>query len=390
MPKLTYQFVNTVTETGRYFDSGTNLHLLVKNGSNGPRKYWIFRFTCQGKRRDKSFGSFPAVSLSRARNLAIDAKAELNKGNFLSESEEVLARDGLTFHQFTLDWIETNKGQWSSQKHYRQWISTMKQYVFPKFGEVLLKDIGTENVLEVLKPIWRSKTETATRIRERIERILSAAIARELKEGPNPASWNGHLQFLLPAPTKIKEVKHHASVPYAEVPNFYRWLSSKPSVSSEALRFLILTAARTSEVTGARWGEVEENVWTIPDLRMKSRRAHRIPLSKSALCLLDKLRQDAKSSGFIFDRNGCPLSNMAMLQLLKRMGREETVHGFRSSFRIWAAEKSGFSSDAAEISLAHVTGSSIERAYMRSDLLDLRRDLMEEWAKYVTGEDHDE
>ena len=390
MPKLTYQFVNTVTETGRYFDSGTNLHLLVKDGLNGPRKYWIFRFTCQGKRRDKSFGSFPAVSLSRARNLAIDAKAKLNKGDFLSASEDVQERESWTFRQFTLDWIETNKGQWSNQKHYRQWISTMKQYVFPKFGELPLEDIDTEDVLEVLKPIWRSKTETATRIRERIERILSAAIVRELKEGPNPASWNGHLQFLLPAPTKIKEVKHHASVPYAEVPNFYRWLSSKPSVSSEALRFLILTAARTNEVTGARWEEVEKNVWTIPASRMKARRTHRIPLSRAAQSLLANRQNGSGRRNYVFERKNRALSNMAMLQLLKRMGREETVHGFRSSFRIWAAEKSGFSSDAAEISLAHVTGSSIERAYMRSDLLDLRRDLMEEWAKYVTGEDHDE
>lgn len=242
--------------------------------------------------------------------------------------------------------------------------------------------------MRILKPIWTKKTETASRVRERVERILNAAIAGGLRQDRNPASWRGHLQFLLPPPSKVKAIKHHASVPYAEVPRFYAKLRANSSVSATALRFLVLTAARTGEVIGSKWSEIHDDLWVIPPERMKSRRLHRVPLSSSALDLLDELQTSQETDELVFSSGGRGLSNMAMLQLLRRIEAGKTVHGFRSSFRIWAAEKSGFSSDAAELALAHVSGSIIERTYMRSDLLDLRRELMEAWAGHVSGEVH--
>jgi integrase len=386
MTKLTHQFVNNVTEPGRYFDGGNNLHLLVRKGESGPRKYFCSRVTVNGRRLDRSLGTFPVVSLSEARKRAIELIAKINSGESIDDDRTNRQKEPTTFSNFASDWIELNKSQWSSDKHYRQWTSTLEQYVYPIIGGKKLDDISTKDVMRILKPIWTKKTETASRVRERIERILNAAIAGGLRQDRNPASWRGHLQFLLPPPSKVKSIKHHASVPYAEVPQFYAKLMANSSLSATSLRFLVLTAARTSEVIGCRWSEIKNDTWVIPPERMKSRRLHRVPLSSSALDLLDEVQTSQQANELVFSSGGRGLSNMAMLQLLRRIEAGKTVHGFRSSFRIWAAEKSGCSSDAAELALAHVSGSVIERTYMRSDLLDLRRELMEAWARFVTGQ----
>ena len=386
MQKLSHQFVNNVTKPGRYFDAGNNLHLLVRSGKAGPKKYWIARVTLKGKRKDLSLGIFPNVSLAEARILAIDLKAKLNNGSYQFRVCKSGIEKETTFEAYARDWIELNRTQWSNTKHYGQWISTMETYVFPILGGKSLNNIDTNDLMAILKPIWTTRTESATRIRERVERILNAAIAGGLRAGPNPANWRGHLEFLLPAPSKIKTVKHHASVPYSEMPELYQALVRSKACSARPLRFLILTAARTGEVLGCRWEELKGNIWTIPKERMKSRRPHRVPLSVAAHRLISEQQDTSGKTGFVFSNQNRPLSNMAMLKLLRTHKPGKTVHGFRSSFRIWAAEKSGCSSDAAEMSLAHVSGSVIERTYMRSDLLDLRRELMKEWALYVTGE----
>jgi integrase len=387
MKKLNHQLVNNVTKPGRYFDGGNNLHLLVRKSESGPRKYFYLRVTRNGRRIDRSVGTFPEVSLSEARKLAIELMAKINSGEPIDDDDRTNElKKPTTFTDFASDWIELNKSQWSNDKHYRQWASTLEQYVYPIIGGKKLDDISTEDVMRILKPIWTKKTETASRIRERIERILNAAIAGGLRQDRNPASWRGHLQFLLPPPSKVKAIKHHASVPYAEVPRFYAKLRANSSLSATALRFLVLTAARTGEVIGCKWSEIENDTWVIPPERMKSRRLHRVPLSSSALDLLDEVQTSQKINELVFSFGSRGLSNMAMLQLLRRIEAGKTVHGFRSSFRIWAAEKSGCSSEAAELALAHVSGSVIERTYMRSDLLDLRRELMEAWARFVTGQ----
>ncbi len=389
MKKLTHQFVSNVKKPGRYFDQGNNLHLLVRKGKSGPKKYFNVRATLNGRRIDRSLGTFPEVPLSEARKLATELMAKINSGEPIDGYRPDELDKSTTFIDFASDWIELNKGQWSSRKHYRQWISTMEQYVYPIIGGKKLDDICTDDVMRILKPIWTKKTETASRVRERIERVLNAAIAGGLRQDRNPASWKGHLQFLLPPPSKVKAIKHHASVPFAEVPRLYAKLRTNSAMSAISLRFLILTAARTGEVIGCRWDEIQHDTWVIPPERMKSRRTHRVPLSSTARDLLHELQASQETDELVFSSGGRGLSNMAMLQLLRRIEAGKTVHGFRSSFRIWAAEKSGCSSDAAELALAHVSGSVIERTYMRSDLLDLRRELMEAWANYVTGQAND-
>ena len=380
MKNLTREFVASELKPGRYFDGGSGLHLLIRSGVRGPRKYWMFRFTHQGKRMEKSLGIFPSVSLSHARKASIAMRADLNASKF--SSEESSTKERVTFRSFALEWIELNKVQWTNQKHYLQWLSTLETYCFPIIGEKNINLVDVDDLLGILGPIWNTKTESATRIRERVERILAAAIVRGLREGPNPAAWSGHLEFLLPKPSKIRQVRHHSSIPYQELPRLYRTISKSSAISSFALRFLILTAGRTGEVVGARWSEFSDDTWVLPPSRMKARREHRVPLSTAARKIL-KVQYEAASGEYVFQINGQSLSNMAMLQFLKRINPRVTVHGFRSSFRVWAAEASDCSSDLAKQALAHSVGSQLDRAYQRSELLEQRRGLMEEWAQYI-------
>ena len=385
MKKLSHKFVANVSKTGRYFDGGTGLHLLVRHGASGPRKYWVFRFTHDGKRHDKSLGIFPLVALTEARKGTTAFRADLNNGVVpvvTSPPERLDSEENVTFRAYAHEWIELNKLQWTNQKHYLQWLTSLETYCFPVIGTKSIDEVDVEDLLRILGPIWSTKTETATRIRERVERILAAAIVRGVRHGPNPAAWRGHLEFLLPKPSKIRQVRHHSSVPYQELPALYAVLTRSTAVSACALRFLIVTAGRTGEVVGTRWDELSDDTWVLPASRMKGRREHRVALSSEAKKIL--LSRSAVANGdYVFHRDGRPLSNMAMLQFLKRLNQDVTVHGFRSSFRVWAAEVSGCSSDLAEQALAHSVGSQLERAYQRSDLLEQRRSLMEAWARYI-------
>lgn len=286
--------------------------------------------------------------------------------------------------------IEAKRPSWRNAKHAAQWLTTLQNYAFPVFGHLPVKDVDVGLILKVLKPIWATKNSTAGRVRERIEAVLDAAKAEGLREGDNPARWKGHLEYKLAKPSKVQPVKHHAALPYAEVPAFMSELRTHQGMAALALELLILTATRTSETIGARWEEfdLEARRWTIPATRIKAGKVHQIPLSEPALALLRQVRQ-LKVGIFAFPglRPGKPLSNMAMLKLLDRMGRRYhiTTHGFRSTFRDWAAEQTGHSREAVEMALAHSIENKVEAAYRRGDLFEKRRLLMYDWGNYCNG-----
>jgi integrase len=293
-----------------------------------------------------------------------------------------------TFKQCAEAYINAHRAGWRNDKHAAQWSATLSTYAYPKVGALPVQAIDTALVLKVLEPIWATKPETAGRLRGRLENVLDFAKARGYREGENPARWRGHLDNLLPALSKVRQVEHHAALPYTELSDFLTRLREQEGTSARALEFAILTAARTGEVIGARWSEVNlrEKTWTIPAERMKARREHRVPLSSRALSILTEMQAARESDeSFVFPggKPGKPLSNMAFLMLLRRMDRADlTAHGFRSSFRDWAAERTNFPSEVAEMALAHVVSSKVEAAYRRGDLFEKRRGLIEAWAKF--------
>lgn len=299
------------------------------------------------------------------------------------DAERLEAAKAVTFDQAAERFIAGHEAGWKNPKHRQQWRNTLATYVSPVIGALPVQDIDTDLVMKVLEPIWTKKPETAGRVRGRIESILDWAKAHKLRAGENPAQWRGHLDQLLPKKSKVRKPKHHAAMSYAEVPGFMDALAKRPSISAKALAFTILTAARTGEVIGAKWSEFDLKgaVWTIPEDRMKAGKEHRVPLAKGALAILGDLPH---GGGFVFARDGRPLSNMAMLKMLALMNRDDdlTVHGFRSSFRDWAAERTNFARELAEAALAHAVGDETERAYQRGDLFEKRRRLMAKWADY--------
>jgi len=281
-------------------------------------------------------------------------------------------------------YIAGQEPAWRNAKHRGQWRSTLQAYAFPTLRELVVAEIDTSHVLRCLEPIWGSKPETAKRLRGRIEAILDWAAVRGYRDRDNPARWRGHLDKLLPAPSKVRAVRHHPAMPWAEVPVFMAELRSRAELAARALELTILAALRTSEVVLARWSEFDfaQEVWTIPATRMKAKRDHRVPLSSRARDLLSALPQDGEWV-FPSPSGGRALSNMAMLALLRRLGRADvTVHGFRSSFRDWAAETTGYANHVVEMALAHAVDDEVEAAYRRGELLDKRRRLMRDWARY--------
>jgi integrase len=295
-----------------------------------------------------------------------------------------------TFDECAAAYIEAHEASWSNEKHVQQWRNTLRDYATPVFGELPVAEIETHHVLEALEPVWQTKTETATRVRQRIEAVLAWAIARKYREGPNPALWRGHLDQLLPKPTRVKKVRHQPAMPYSEIGVFMEGLRTKSSVSALALQFLILTATRTSEVLGATWDEIdrESAVWTTPADRMKARREHRVPLSRQALVVLDALPDQHGPWLFPSTHHGKHLSNMALLALMRKMGFGPSgkhgpyvPHGFRSTFRVWCAEQTSFPREVAEQALAHVV-QGVEGVYQRGDLLERRRKVMQAWADH--------
>ncbi|MCG3771641.1 MAG: Prophage integrase IntA [Nitrosomonadaceae bacterium] len=383
---LTYARISKLMTPGRYFDGGSGLHLLVKQTG---KKYWVFRYSHSGKRQDMGLGVFPRVPLADARKASHAARALLDNGvsplqkktTDIAVQAAVVAKR-VAFREFALDCVEAKRPEWRNQKHGDQWVFTLTEYAFPVIGGKPLDQIDTDDILAILKPIWTTKTETASRLRGRIERILSAATTKKLRTGVNPALWRGHLDTLLAQPRKVARVKHHTAMPFAELPVFIADLQGRDAVTALALEFCILTTARTSEVTGARRNEVADNLWTVPAERMKAGRTHRVPLVPRALELLKKAKAQDPSSDYLFSGNRRPLSNMAMLTLLDRMKCNVTVHGFRSSFRDWVSEATRHSPELAEMALAHSIGNKVEAAYRRGDLLDGRRKLMLDWEAY--------
>jgi integrase len=303
------------------------------------------------------------------------------------------AAKAMTFKECAESYIASHKAGWRNEKHAYQWPATLSAYAYPIIGALSVQAVDTSLVLKALEAIWTEKPETASRVRQRIENILDFAKVRGYRDGENPARWRGHLDKLLPAPSKVRRVEHLAALPYAALPSFLARLRRRDAVAARALEFLILTAARTGEVIGARWNEIDllDKTWTVPARRMKAQREHRVPLSPSALEILQELAAVRGSDGpdalvFLGPRRGKPLSNMAFLMLLRRMGLDDlTVHGFRATFKTWASERTSFQNEIVEAALAHVIGDKVEQAYRRGDLFEKRRRLMQQWATFCTA-----
>lgn len=373
-------------EPGRFADGG-GLYLTV---SKTGAKAWVFLYMRDRKRRELGLGALADVPVTEARAKAAALRAVLDKGGDPQaerDRQRVEAAPPVTFKKAAEDYIADNKAGWRNEKHAGQWTATLTAYAYPEIGKLAVAAVDVPDVLKVLRPIWTTKPETASRVRGRIEAVLDYAKAQKWRSGENPARWKGTLDHLLPARSKVRRVEHHDAMPYADVPGFMTALAGQDGAAARALRFAILTAARTGEVIGARWPETDSDtaVWTVPADRMKAGREHRVPLSAPAL---DILRGMPRVSDHVFPgiKRGEPLSNMAMLMLLRRMKVEDaTVHGFRSAFRDWAAEQTGFPREVIEAALAHANGDKTEAAYLRTDHFEKRRLLMEEWGRFCTG-----
>jgi integrase len=391
MAKLTVALVRTLKTPGKYGD-GDGLWLYV---TTAERRSWFLHYHRHGKAHEMSLGSAALVTLAQARQHAHSARQLLAKSidpiaHRRAEHRRESAQ-ATPIHSFTAAaeaYIAAHEAGWRSPIHRKQWRSTLATYAAPVIGARPVRDIATDHVLAVLQPIWTIKPETASRLRGRIELILSYATARGWRDGPNPAVWRGHLQLMLPAPGKVRPVEHHAALDWREAPAFMAELYTRDSFGARALAFLILTAARSGEVRGARWEEIDADAatWTIPARRMKGGRAHRVPLSAPALAILDEMAKLKDGSGLVFlgMKHGVVLSDMTLTAVLRRMGRGDlTAHGFRSSFRDWAADN-GWPGREAEAALAHTIGDNTRAAYERTDLFDPRRKLMAEWADYLS------
>lgn len=379
MPRKLHNALTAVVvknaKPGRHADGG-GLHLLVKD--SGARS-WVFRFMLNGKTRDVGLGpaaGADAISLAAARDRAAALRLTVKSGiDPLAERErraaEALAAAqaaqiaGITFKRVAEDYISANEEGWRNDKHRQQWRNTLSTYAYPVIGDLPVADIATAHVLQILEPIWKTKAETASRVRGRMETILDAARARGYREGENPARWRGHIAQILPARSRLTR-GHHKALPYGKIPEFVGKLRAREAVAALTLEFTILTAARTGEVIGAKWEEVDmdKKVWTVPAIRMKAGKEHRVPLSARAVEILTETMQLGKEWLFPAARGG-KLSGMAMTMLLRRMSVDVTVHGFRSGFRDWAAECTSYAHEVAEMALAQPRPPSCGRGTSR-------------------------
>jgi integrase len=364
-------------------------------------KSWVFRFQLDGKRRDMGLGSFPDLSLAAARDKAAALRRQRQDGvdplaarEAARTAERVAAAKGRTFKECAADFIAKNEPGWRNAKHRQQWENTLATYVYPVIGDLPVQAVDVGLVVKVLDPIWTTKPETASRVRGRIEAVLDAATVLRYREGPNPAIWKGNLAHILPPRGRVRQVQHHAALPFDQLPAFMTTLKAREGMAARALEFTILTAARTGEALGALWREIDlgAKAWTVPAERMKAGKEHRVPLSEAALALLDQVAPlamqadgspDPAAPVFPGNRRAVPLSQMAMLMLLRRMNRDDlTAHGFRSSFRDWASERTSYAHDVVEMALAHAIENKVEAAYRRGDLFEKRRRLMDDWAGF--------
>lgn len=388
---LTFKHVENLKTPGRYTDALVKgLHLWVKPNL---KKYWIFRFANNGKQQNISLGGYPKVSISEARIKAQNARDELDRGsNPITQKRKAKAaatasqaKEGKSFRDFALECLEKKRLEWSNPKHAKQWLYTLEEFAFPVIGHLPVSEVNMEHILSILTPIWASKTETASRLRGRLEWVLAAATTLRLREGSNPATWRGHLQTILPAPKKIAKTKHFKALSYKQIPALILQLRDLCTVGALALEFTILNASRSGEVFGGLQSEVENGIWTIPGERMKSKKEHRVPLCRRSLDILKITSAMDPGSSYLFSRKGKPLSGMAMAMIMRRLKLDATVHGFRSAFRDWAAEETSHSSEAIEMALAHAIRNKVEAAYRRKDLLEKRRALLIDWEAYCTS-----
>ena len=395
---------------GRYGDGG-GLYLLVKPpsakqaeiGEKDGGRFWLFRYRLTEKMREMGLGTAEgkgAVTLKDARAKAAELSALVKSGvdPLVQREAEAAAEKAAaqaaqsrakTFRDVAALYIAAHEAGWRNAKHRAQWASTLESYAYPHMGDLPVGDVETAHVMAALEPIWRTKPETATRLRGRIEAVVDYAKARGWRTGENPARWRGHVANMLPNRTKVQKVQHHAALPWRDISGFMDTLRGEGGLAARALELTILTAARSGEVLNARWSEFDlsESVWTIPGNRMKAGHDHRVPLSEAALAALRTLLplRDAKLGDWVFPgaRLQRPLSNMAMEMLLRRMQRNDlTVHGFRSTFRDWTAEATAYSREVAEAALAHTVADKVEAAYRRGDLFEKRRRLMQDWAAF--------
>ena len=381
--KLTALAVSQAKHRGYYGDGG-GLYLQV---SAGGSKSWVFRFRDGDRLREMGLGAIHTIGLGEARQRAQDCRRARLDGKDPIEArrgERIAAKldaaKAVTFEACAERYIAAHRAGWRNAKHAAQWPATLNAYVYPVFGTLPVQAVDVGLVMRAVEPIWTTKPETAGRVR---------GTARGYRQGENPARWRGHLENLLPKRSKVQRVEHHAALAYPEIGAFMAELRQQEGVAARALEFAILTAARTGEVIGARWDEIDlaEKTWTVPGARMKAGREHRVPLSDAAMATVEQMTA-IREGDHVFPggKAARPISNMAMLMLLRRMGRDDlTAHGFRSSFRDWAAERTSFPAEVAEMALAHTVGDKVEAAYRRGDLFQKRRQLSDAWAKFCAA-----
>jgi integrase len=389
--KLKALTVSKATRRG-YLNDGGGLYLRIAPGGT---KSWVFRFRVEGRLREMGIGSADTLSLVEAREkarecrkLRLDGKDPIEVRKSDRQRARLEAARAMTFRECAEAYIAAHHDSWKNAKHAAQWPSTLKTYAYPIFGDLPVQSVDVDLIIKVIEPIWKAKTETASRLRGRIEAVLDWATVRKFRQGENPARWRGHLDHLLPERGKLQKVEHHAALPYAELPGFMVELREQEGVAARALEFTILTVARTGEVIGA-WADeivVAERLWTVPAERMKAGKEHRVPLSDATVAILKKMQGEDGDFVFPGAKPQRPLSNMAMTMVLRRMGRGNiTVHGFRSTFSDWCSERTNFPAEVREMALAHAVSDKVEAAYRRGDLFEKRRQLAEAWARYCAA-----
>jgi integrase len=393
--RLTALRVEKAKRPGMYADGG-GLYLRVTGDGT---KNWVYRYMLHGRPRWMGMGPLHIIGLAEARNRATECRKQRHDGVDPIEVRRAGRRQVLleaakvvTFRECAAKYIAAHRAGWRNAKHAAQWEATLATYADPIIGGLPVQAIDMTLVLKVIEPIWTIKPETAGRLRGRLENILDWARVRGYREGENPARWRGHLDKALPAQSKVRKVEHHAALAYAELPRFLEKLRKQEGIAARALEFTILTAARTGETLGADWSEIDllDKVWKIPANRMKADKEHRVPLPPRALAILGEMQSSHRvgdNEAFVFpgSKQGRPLSNMAFLMLMRRMGRDNlTAHGFRSTFRDWVAERTNFPAEVAEMALAHTISDKTVAAYNRTDLFDRRRLLMASWDAYCS------
>ena len=394
MPKVARELsplaISKLTNPGTHAVGGVaGLSLRVYDAG---QRAWVLRTMVAGKRREFGLGGYPTVLPASARDRARATLDKIFAGLDPTEEKQrqrsalrAAKAKAVSFSKVAEQYIAQHEAGWKNPKHAAQWATTLATYAYPVIGSVTVANVDTPLVLKVLESIWTEKTETASRLRGRIEAILDYATAKGLREGPNPARWKGHLALTLPAKRRVAPVEHHKAIPVTEMPSFMKQLRQICGVSARALEFLTLTAARSGEVRGMEWDEVDlvNKIWVVPAIRMKAKREHRVPLSDAAVLILNRIKQENDGLLVFPGAKGKELSDMSLTSVMRRMGIDAVPHGLRSSFRNWTAEMTAYPNEVAEMALAHTVSNAVEAAYRRGDLFEKRCRMMDDWASYL-------